>query len=115
MIGYLDVPSLKVYLRIGQSDTLDDELLATIVLAVMAEQHARLRPDTFVVLPDDETQEAVPDDVYLAALQRGARLYARRASPEGLVPFGDLGVARIPAFDRDIDTLEAPWRNVVLA
>jgi len=57
----------------------------------------------------------VPDDVYQAALMRGARLYARRASPEGLVPFGDLGVARIPAFDRDIDALEAPSRNVVLA
>jgi len=59
--------------------------------------------------------ETVPPDVYQAALMRGARLYARRASPEGLVPFGDLGVARIPSYDRDIDALEAPWRIVVLA
>jgi hypothetical protein len=58
---------------------------------------------------------AVPYDVMLAAQQRGARLYARRASPEGIIPLGDLGVARVPRFDVDIDALESPWRDVVLS
>lgn len=122
---YLDVPSLKMYLRIGQTDTLDDALLEQVVDAVEAEQRARLRSDAFndpEVTPYDVPPtttggptSSVPSDVYHAALMRGARLYARRASPEGLVGLGELGVARIPAYDRDIDALEAPWRNVVLA
>jgi hypothetical protein len=192
---YLDVPSLKGYLRIGNTDAIDDSLLAEIVDAVELEQLARCTPATFqlvgltvtpstsdpngltvsawgsgpgpfrwawgdgvtdktgggvttaahvytdpgpftftlqdntgvtvltmdyvVPLTATETQQGdtvqVPPDVYHAALMRGARLYWRRASPEGLVGLGDLGVARVPPYDRDIDALEAPWRNVVLA
>jgi len=120
-VAYLDVASLKTYLRITQADTLDDEVLQTIVLAVMAEQVARLIPSAFDVpqvnplIVGGEPVPKVADDVYQAALQRGARLYARRASPEGLVGLGELGVARIPPYDKDIDALEAPWRAVVLA
>lgn len=120
---YLDVDSLKGYLRIASTDSIDDALLAQIVDAVEAEQRARLIPAVFAppyVEPLDYPPEPappleVPDDVYLAALMRGARLYARRASPEGLVGLGENGIARIPAYDRDIDALEAPWRSMVMA
>lgn len=111
---YLTVDALKEYLRIGASDTIDDALLSSIVAAVEAEQRARCRSQTFMVGPEPQTT-VVPPDVYHAALMRGARLYVRRASPEGLVGLGELGVARVPAYDRDIDALEAPWRSVVLA
>jgi hypothetical protein len=110
---YLDVASLKMYLRIAQTDTIDDALLASVVSAVEALQRQRLMDKTFAEDANGDTQ--VPEDVYQAALMRGARLYMRRASPEGLVGVGDLGVARVPVYDRDIDALEAPHRNVVLA
>ena len=116
---YLDVPSLKGYLRISDTDALDDALLAGIVLAVEAEQRARCLPSAFTVIDPPPAPPAptdsVPDDLYLAALMRGARLYARRASPEGLVGLGEQGIARIPPYDRDIDALEAPYRAMVLA
>jgi len=115
---YLDLNSVKMYLRINTADTIDDALLATVMLAVEAEQRARLNPATFtdvVTPPPDSPTATVPDDVYQAALMRSARLYMRRASPEGLVGVGDLGVARVPVYDRDIDALEAPHKLVVLA
>jgi hypothetical protein len=192
---YLDVSSLKGYLRIGSTDAIDDALLGEICDAVELEQIARCRPETFGLVeltvspsstdpngvtattvgygigpfswvwgdgntdntgygvtgaghvyatPGPYTLELhdssatvlgsvaltvplgaptssqgstvnVPADVYHAALMRGARLYWRRASPEGLVGLGELGAVRVPPFDRDIDALEAPWRCVVLA
>lgn len=119
MATYLDVASVKAYLRLAQTDTLDDALLEQVVDAVEAMQRARLQPSIFLtvdpLMPGEVPPVTVPDDVYQAALMRASRLYARRASPEGLVGLGELGVARIPPYDRDIDALEAPWRTVVLA
>lgn len=118
-VVYFTLADLKTYLRLGTQDTVDDVLLQRIVEAVTNEQLLRLMATTFVAIepPTEEGQPnyTVPSDVFLAALMRGARLYARRASPEGLVGLGELGVARVPPYDRDIDALEAPWRNVVLA
>jgi hypothetical protein len=117
---YLDLNSVKAYLRLNVADTLDDALLVTVMFAVEAEQRARCKPEAFSVIEPPPTDPEVPtavavSDVYHAALMRCARLYVRRASPEGLVGLGDLGVARVPTYDRDIDALEAPWRVVVLA
>jgi len=89
--------------------TLTDKA-ASSVLATLALTIALTEP-----VSEPSTVVTVPNDVYLAALQRGARLYARRASPEGLVGLGESGIARIPPYDRDIDALEAPWRAMVLA
>lgn len=114
MATYLDVADLKAYLGIGTSDTRDDWLLGQIVDAVEAQQRARLIPAAF---PEPETSGLAPisPDVYQAALMRGARLYMRRASPEGIVGLGDLGVARVPSYDRDIDVAESPWLQIVVA
>jgi hypothetical protein len=120
VVTYLDLHSVKTYLRIQVADVLDDELLVTVMHAVEAEQRARLTPETFTwtdpppVDPEVPTY-TVPADVYQAALMRSARLYMRRASPEGLVGIGDIGVARVPVYDRDIDALEGPHKMVVLA
>lgn len=44
-------------------------------------------------------------DVYLGTLRLAGRWFTRRRSPEALVDMGELGSARIPAFDADIDRL----------
>jgi hypothetical protein len=70
------------------------------------------------VADEPEPAEGLPPidaGVYQAALMRGARLYMRRASPEGIVGLGDLGAARVPSYDRDIDVLESPWIQIPVA
>ncbi|MBB4689823.1 phage gp6-like head-tail connector protein [Amycolatopsis jiangsuensis] len=45
------------------------------------------------------------DDVWLGTIRLAARWFARRRSPEALVDMAELGAARIPAFDPDIERL----------
>jgi hypothetical protein len=54
-----------------------------------------------------------PDDLKQAVRFQTARYLARRNSPDGMVGLGDLGVARIPVSDQDVQTLINPWRRVV--
>lgn len=44
-----------------------------------------------------------------------ARYLARRNSPEGFVGLGDLGPARVPINDRDVERLIDPWRRFPVA
>lgn len=44
-----------------------------------------------------------------------ARYLARRNSADGLVGMGDLGAARVPGVDRDVDRLIFPFRKVAIA
>lgn len=39
-----------------------------------------------------------------------ARYLARRNSPDGMVGVSDLGPARVPTIDRDVERLIDPWR-----
>ena len=116
-LEYLTLAEIKAELRI--TDSIDDTVLEEIVAAAMAQQAARCQ-DAFSRFVDNPAAEipvvaAVPADLHKAALLRASRLYARRASPEGIVPIGDLGVARVPRIDVDVDALEAPGMDVVLA
>lgn len=56
---------------------------------------------------------AVPDDVKLAALIKGARLFKRKNSPEGILGgFADFGALRITnREDPDVMMLLAPYRR----
>lgn len=45
------------------------------------------------------------DDVRLGTIRLAARWFARRRSPEALVDMAELGSARIPSFDPDIERL----------
>lgn len=45
------------------------------------------------------------DDVCLGTIRLAARWFARRRSPEALVDMAELGSARIPSFDPDIERL----------
>jgi hypothetical protein len=48
----------------------------------------------------------VPDaDLFLGTIRLAARWFARRRSPEALVDAGEMGSARVPSFDPDIDRL----------
>lgn len=44
-----------------------------------------------------------------------ARYLARRNSPDGVVGMGDLGPARVPLIDRDVERLMDPWRAFPVA
>jgi hypothetical protein len=48
---------------------------------------------------------AVPAQIHDATLLRAARLFRRKASPEGVAGFGDLGVVRVSRMDPDYDAL----------
>lgn len=43
-----------------------------------------------------------------------ARYLQRRNSPDGFIGLGELGVARVPVTDRDVDRLMAPHLRVVI-
>jgi len=117
VLSYLTLPDAKTYLRI--TDAIDDAVLQEMVDAAMTQQFARCSVQMTSAADDPAADPIVVShvdhDLYLGALMRVARLYARRASPEGIIPLGDIGVARIPKFDVDIDALEARWRDTVLS
>ena len=63
---------------------------------------------------DGETAAtAAPADLVQAVKLQTARMLQRRQSPDGLIGMGDLGVARVPVADRDVDALMRPYRRVV--
>lgn len=49
-------------------------------------------------------------DLAYAALRRAARTVAARSAPLGVVDLGELATTRIPAWDAEIESLEAPYR-----
>lgn len=59
--------------------------------------------------------ERVPGDLVQAVYLLTARYLARRNSPEGFVGLGDLGPARLPVSDRDVERLIDPWRRFPVA
>jgi len=57
---------------------------------------------------DADPLSDLPDptaDLALGTLRLAGRWYTRRKSPDALVAMGELGSARIPSFDPDIDRL----------
>ena len=54
------------------------------------------------------------EDLVQAVILLTGRYMARRNSPDGLVGMGELGVMRVAAIDRDVQSLIAPNRIVVV-
>ena len=52
----------------------------------------------------------IPPQIAEATLIRAQRLYRRRASPEGVAGFNDMGVVRVGRYDPDYDRLVAPFK-----
>ncbi|HEY0638712.1 MAG TPA: hypothetical protein VGD67_13765 [Pseudonocardiaceae bacterium] len=85
-------------------DTRDDVALQ-VVLDAAVEFVQRVRPsfnydaDPLSELPDP------PADLRLGTLRLASRWHTRRRSPDALVAMAELGAARVPSFDPDIERL----------
>lgn len=86
-------------------DEVDPVLLARLDAAVAYVEGDRGRAGEFnfsgaaTGLPDP------PRDVFLGTVLLAMRWYNRRNSPDGLVDLGELGSARIPSVDPDIERM----------
>lgn len=99
--------ALKVDLKIDASDNRDDVTLQSDLDAAVT-LVARVRKGAFLFDPTDITQFGLPaptPDIVLGTLRLAGRWHARRRSPDGLIDMQDLGSARVPGSDPDIDRL----------
>lgn len=83
-------------------DTSDDELLTTVLDAAVAFVE-RVHAGRFAFGDEMSDLTEVPADMWLGTLRLARRLHNRRQSPDGVFDLGELGTARIPSFDPDID------------
>lgn len=113
----MNIPTLedlKTWLGLEASDTADDAVLQQSLDAALKQQRR------VVVYPCDAFGDpAFDDDLVEAVFLRAQRLAARRNSPEGVVGLtgggGDFVSARVPAYDSDVASLEAPYRKIPVA
>lgn len=93
-----DLDDLRDYLGAQPgSGPLDNELLQRSLTAA----HARIVERC---VPFDDPSN-LPEVVEQAIIMQAARLYRRRFSVGGFEGFGDLGIARVPSLDADIEDL----------
>lgn len=112
--GAPDLDQVKAWLGLDSGDTADDVVLQESLDAALVQQGLR------VVYPTDEFQDQTfTEDLREAVLLSTQRLAARRNSPEGVVGLsgvgGDFVSARVPAYDSDVASLEAPYRIIPVA
>lgn len=112
--GAPDLAELKNWLGLDPADVVDDVLLQESLDAALAQQAL------LVVYPVDEfAQEVFSTDLREAVFLRAQRLAARRNSPEGVVGVaggaGDFVTARVPSYDADVGSLEAPHRIIAVS
>jgi hypothetical protein len=82
-------------------DTDDDSLQVNLDAAVAFVEAVRTDLD-FSAEPEGKAPNA---QVILGTIRLAARWFTRRRSPEALVDAGELGSARVPSFDPDIERL----------
>lgn len=114
LTGTPSVDELKAWLGLEPDDVADDVVLSESLDAAL-EQQCRV-----VCYPADAFGDrGFTPDLREAVFLRAQRLAARRNSPEGVVGLsgvgGDFVSARVPAYDSDVFSLEAPHRKVVVA
>jgi hypothetical protein len=97
----------KIDLKIDPNDTRDDARLTTDLAAAVSFVE-RVRPD-FEYDPLDPAQFGKPApnaDTRLGTLRLAGRWNLRRRSPDGMIAVSqEMGSARVPSFDPDIDRL----------
>jgi hypothetical protein len=103
------VDDVKALLRIA--DPQDDALVGTDLAAAVGWVSARCNL-TWVTAG---AAGFLPDPLYTVALHEAGRLYRRRDSVDGTIGWGDMGVVRVGPKDPDIETLMAPYLNIVFA
>lgn len=103
-MAWVELPDLKADLGIDEADDRDDERLQVMLDAALAFA-ARVRPEFNW---DEESGSDSPDptnDVRLGVIRLAGRWHTRRRSPDALIDMGELGAARVPSFDPDIERL----------
>lgn len=103
---WVTLTGLKVDLGVTEDDSRDDEQLAQ-QLGAAAAFVERVHAGRFAFgLPNEALDLPVPDeDMVLGTLRLAGRWYTRRRSPDGLVAMAELGAARVPSVDPDIDRM----------
>jgi gp6-like head-tail connector protein len=110
------IDDVKAVLRID--DTADDAYVTTCLAAAIAWTQNRIDPVWVPGSPSYPTPAPTPaleDPLFQVAQAEAARLYRRRDSVDGTIGWGDMGVVRVGPKDPDIETLIAPYLNVVFA
>ncbi|PKQ20182.1 MAG: hypothetical protein CVT66_06260 [Actinobacteria bacterium HGW-Actinobacteria-6] len=76
----------------------------------------RCRWKTETVTEDGEeiTRPVDVEDLVQAVILLTGRYLARRNSPDGLLNMGELGVMRVGAIDRDVQSLTGPYRKIMV-
>ena len=94
---------------LGVPDNRDDVTLAEDLDAAVATVERELWGDfNFDGTMVDEAGLPLPippPDVVLGTLRLAGRWHNRRRSPDGVIDMGELGTARIPSFDPDIERM----------
>jgi hypothetical protein len=112
--GAPDLAALSAWLGLEPGDDQDSVVLQESLDAGL-EQQARV-----VAYPADAFgAPSFTNDLREAVFLRAQRLAARRNSPEGIVGLsgagGDFVSARVPAYDADVASLEAPHRIIAVS
>ncbi|WP_435582916.1 phage head-tail connector protein [Amycolatopsis thermoflava] len=97
-----ELTELKADLKIG--DDRDDVVLqrqldASVTFVQRVQPGFNYDDDPTVDLPEPDA------DLVLGTVRLAGRWFTRRRSPDALVAMGELGSARIPSFDPDIERL----------
>jgi hypothetical protein len=96
---------LKDDLGIAETDTRDDARLETVLAAAIAYVE-RVKKGQLNFTGELLSELPTPtSDHELGTIRMAGRWHTRRRSPDGLIDRGELGAARIPNFDSDIEQL----------
>ena len=109
--GWPTAADVQNLLRIETGDTGDDTLVGQELNAAIGWVTARCMAEYVT----EGTDRFLPDQLFAVAMHEAARLYRRRDSVDGTIGWGDLGVVRVGPRDPDIETLIAPFLNIVFA
>lgn len=109
--------ALKLDLKIEPEDTRDDDRLRQVLNAAVGFVE-RVRKDGYNFAED--LGSSLPDPAKDSSLQLGTirlagRWHTRRRSPDALIDMGEMGNARVPSIDPDIERLLRIGRHAVPA
>jgi hypothetical protein len=99
-----ELADLKDDLRIAPEDTRDDAALQRMLDAAVAFVQSVRSRINYDADPLSTYPEPGPDMV-LGTIRLAGRWHTRRRSPDGLIAMAEMGSARVPSFDPDIDKL----------
>lgn len=105
MAVWATLAGLKKDMKLAVTDTRDDEAL-TIQLDAATAFVESVHGEKFDFTGAGSSTLPPPDeDTVLGTYRLAQRWFARQKSADGIVSMGELGNARVPSFDPDIDRL----------